>query len=104
MVRSRRRARLAAVFGSATLLLLTTLTPALASGSEYRTISCSGGKTVNISSRASTNISHSWSGGNFVAWYNLASDLKISWTNYASTWAVLDYSSTWTSFALYCVQ
>lgn len=103
MPRSIRRPRFAVALALGALLALQAVSPALAA-SLYGTTSCTGGKTVNISSRASTYISHSWSGGNSDSWINPTSDYKVSWTNYSSTWRVLEYSATWTSFAGACVQ
>jgi len=89
--------------GIALLLALQVAVTALAA-SVYGETSCPAGKTVNISSRASTNISHSWAGGGYQEWFNPWSELRTSWTNYQSTWRVLTYDSSYLSFSGYCVQ
>lgn len=103
MPRSIRRPRFAVALVLGALMALQAVSPALAfskSGSQ----TCTGGKTVNISSRASVSISHSWAGGGYQSFYNPYRDLKVSWTNYASTWYVVDYDFEITSWAGYCVQ
>lgn len=103
MSRSIRPPRFAVALGFAVLLALQAVSPALAY-SVYGTKSCTGGQTVNISSRASVYMSHSWDGGNYEAWYNPYRDLRVSWTNYSSTWYVVSYDFEITSWAGYCVQ
>jgi len=100
---SSRAPRVAVTLGAAVLLALQLALPVLGA-SVYGETSCTAGKTVNIASRASTIISHSWAGGGYQDWINPWSDLRTSWTNYQSTWRVLTYDSSYLSFSGYCVQ
>ena len=102
MVR-RRFARLSSSLGLVAILLAATAGGAFAS-SVSGNVSCSGGKTVNISSRASVWVTHYWSGPNSQTWYNPYRELKVSWTNYASTWYIVEYDFELESYSGYCVQ
>lgn len=89
--------------GLGALLALQAVSPA-PDFSKNGSQTCTGGKTVNISSRASVWISHSWAGGGYRPLYNPYRDLKVSWTNYASTWYVVDCDFEITPWAGDCVQ
>lgn len=99
----RRVARIPALLGLAALLMVATVSPAL-SFSQSGTVSCSGGKTVNISSRASVWVTHYWSGPHSNTWYNPYRVLHVSWTNYTSTWYTIEYDFELESRSGYCVQ
>jgi hypothetical protein len=103
MASARRIIRIPALLGLVVLLMVATVTPA-AAASKSGTVSCSGGKTVNISSRASVWVTHYWSGPHSDTWYNPYRTLHVSWTNYSSTWYTIEYDFEIQSWSGYCVQ
>lgn len=99
----RRVGRLLTPVALVALLLTSTASPAFAA-SVNGNVTCSGGKTVNISSRASVNVTHYWTGPNSQYWYNPYRELRVAWTTYGSTWYVVEYDFEIQSYSGYCVQ